>query len=104
MPVAYSKELGELICDRLAHGESLSAVCRDMAPDGPDNAMVTRWLLRSEKGDPGFEGFAELYRFARDVGVDVLFDELWDIANDDSNDTSFTDQGRVGHQHRQAAA
>ena len=47
-PSRYSRELGEAICERLIHGESLRAVCRD--PAMPSLATICRWL----RADPGF--------------------------------------------------
>jgi hypothetical protein len=76
-PSDYSDELADIICERLADGESLRSICRD---DGmPNKATVFRWLAAHEE-------FATKYAHARDAQVDVLVDEMTDIADDGSND------------------
>jgi hypothetical protein len=48
----YSAEIADTICDRLAGGESLRAICADAGM--PDRATVSRWLAR-------YEEFRDLY-------------------------------------------
>lgn len=73
----YSEELADLICERIAEGESLRTICAD---DGmPNKATVFRWLAKHEE-------FATKYAHARDVQADLLVDEMTDIADDGSND------------------
>jgi hypothetical protein len=69
--LAYTPELGEAICDRLAEGESLSSIVRD--PAMPCYRTVMKWLSRV----PEFE---EMYIDARDAQADYLFDEARDVA------------------------
>lgn len=40
--VSYSVELGDTICQRLADGESMRAICREAGM--PDRASVKRWI------------------------------------------------------------
>ena len=46
-PSHYSAEIADTICDRLAGGESLRAICADAGM--PDRATVCRWLARYEE-------------------------------------------------------
>src|SRR5277367_5306879 len=68
----YTDELADLICERIANGESLRAICGE---DGmPAQSSVFKWLI--EHAD-----FAEKYAHARVAQADVLFDELLHIAD-----------------------
>lgn len=76
-PSKYSAELADLICERLAEGESLRAICQD--DNFPGKATVFRWLAAHEE-------FRDQYAHAREAQSDTLFDEILDIADDASND------------------
>ncbi|WP_448115741.1 terminase small subunit-like protein [Mesorhizobium amorphae] len=76
-PTKYSQKVADLICERLAEGQSLRSICSDKAM--PDKATVFRWLAADAD-------FARLYAHARDAQVDALVDEMIDIADDGSND------------------
>lgn len=68
MQTMYTAELAETICDRLASGESLRAICRD---DGmPSEALVRRWALDDH------EGFFAQYTRAREIQAHVLAEEV----------------------------
>jgi hypothetical protein len=45
-PSRFTDEIGLIICERLANGESLRAMCED--DDMPDKATVFRWLAFHE--------------------------------------------------------
>lgn len=76
-PSDYTDELAELICLRLAEGESLRSVCRD---DGmPSKQAVLRWLARNEQ-------FRAQYVRAKEEGAEAIAEEMFDIADDGSND------------------
>lgn len=76
-PTDYSEELTDTICERIADGESLRAICSD--DDMPNKSTVLRWLAKHQE-------FATKYAHARDVQADVFVDEMTDIADDGSND------------------
>lgn len=79
-PTAYDQKLADKICERLADGESLRAICRD--DDMPTKAAVFRWL-------EGVQGFADQYARARETQADSLADDIVSIADDgdlDPND------------------
>lgn len=75
---AYTKALAEEICQRLADGETLKAICRDKHM--PSDAAVRQWALADK------EGFAERYRVAREIGYHGLADEILEISDDGRND------------------
>lgn len=76
-PSDYTEELAEIICLRLAEGESLRSVCRD--EDMPSKQAVLRWLARNE-------AFRAQYVRAKEEGAEAIAEELFDIADDGSND------------------
>ncbi len=76
-PSAFSEDIADTICERLADGESLRAIC---AEEGmPSKSMVFRWLGQHE-------AFRDQYERARETQADAIFDEILDIADDGSND------------------
>lgn len=73
----FSQALFDTICERIADGESLRAIC---ANEGmPSKANVFRWLSANAAA-------ADQYARAREVQADTLFDEMLDIADDARND------------------
>lgn len=83
-PSTFSPELAATICERLALGESLRAVCRD---DGmPHQATVFRWLDLHE-------AFRDQYARARVKQAEYYADEIVEIADDTARDTIVTDNG-----------
>lgn len=70
--------LRRVICERLAEGESLRAICSDQ--DMPNRATVAEWISGN------VDGFGDMYARAKAVGLDVMADGLVDIADDGRND------------------
>lgn len=68
----YTPELARLICERLAAGETLRSICRDIAP--PTESTVRRWVLDD------VDGFAAQYARAREIGYQCMADELLEEA------------------------
>jgi hypothetical protein len=75
----YSEEIANVICGRLAEGESLRSICGD--ENMPGLRTVFDWLA-----DDRYEGFRIKYARAREAQADALFDEMIDIADDGRND------------------
>lgn len=71
-PTIFSEELADTICERLALGESLRAICRD--DDMPAMATIFRWLGANER-------FRDQYAHAREAQADALADDILDIAD-----------------------
>lgn len=73
----YTQEIADEICRRLAEGETLRAICRDMdLPIG----TVLGWV-RDDR-----QGFAEQYTRARNLGYEVMAEEIIEIADRGSED------------------
>ena len=76
-PTDYSEELAKLICERLANGESLIAICKDETL--PHRSTVHDWL--NPKHSTYQSAFADKYARAREDQADYKADEIEDIAN-----------------------
>ena len=70
-PSRYTPELAAEICQRLAAGETLRAICRDKHM--PDEKAVREWVIDNR------DGFAEPYRRARDLQLEHWADAIIDI-------------------------
>lgn len=73
-PPSYTVELGELICRRLANGESLRQICEEK--DMPDRGTVFGWCEKDAD-------FAAKYARAREMQADANADECQFIADTD---------------------
>ena len=72
-PTSYDSLTADAICEQLADGLSLRAICR--ASGMPDRATVARWVVNDH------DGFAAKYAQARDFGLDALAEEIIEIAD-----------------------
>jgi hypothetical protein len=68
----YPKKLEDEICERLANGEFLRAICRD--EHMPSWTRIYQWVAE----DPAF---AARVAHARELGFDVMAEEVIRIAN-----------------------
>lgn len=68
----YTPDLDAEICERLASGETLRAICRD--PHMPSWVTVYNW----RKSHPEF---AERFTLARELGGDAIAEETLEIAD-----------------------
>lgn len=84
-PTAFSAEIAAAICDRIAEGRSLRAVCRDTGM--PPESTVRSWAIDDR------EGFFAQYARARLIQAHAMFDEILEIADDGTNDTYTTEDG-----------
>jgi len=71
MMAEFSQELFDRICERIAEGESLRAICQDA--DMPSVTSVMRWLSADA-------GLGEQYARAREMQGDGEFDKAREIA------------------------
>jgi hypothetical protein len=71
-PSSYTPELADLICERLADGESLRAICSEDAM--PAKSTVFKWLCENPD-------FSDQYARARETQADSLFDDILTIAD-----------------------
>jgi len=69
----YTRELDETICQRLANGEALKAICREDAM--PASRTVRTWVAKD------LNGFAARYAQARELGLrEVLARGNWKLS------------------------
>lgn len=85
-PTLYSEALADLICERLADGESLRAICSE--PDMPCKASVFKWLRDNKQ-------FSDQYARAREEQAETLADEIIEIADETYLDHKVNDRGNV---------
>jgi terminase small subunit-like protein len=76
--IAYTAEIEDLILGELMSGRTLTDICRD--PDMPHVRSVQSWLAEDR------DGFAARYKRAREIGCDIVADDIVDIADDRSGD------------------
>jgi hypothetical protein len=77
-PSIFSEELATRICERLAAGETLRAVCRD--DDMPSESTVRRWASDTE------HPISAQYVRAREIGYQCMADEIIEIADGSDGD------------------
>lgn len=76
-PSKFTKELAIKICDRIAGGESLCAVCRDIGIPEP---TVIGWFVDDK------DGVFDYYARARKIQGEQMFEDLLNITDDSQND------------------
>lgn len=86
-PSAYSEEIADAICDRIAAGESLQAICRTEGM--PSDATVAGWAIDD------VDGFFGKYARAKQMRCLRFADELIEIADDGGNDSYRDDNGKT---------
>jgi hypothetical protein len=68
----FDQKLFDRICERMAEGESLRAICK--TKDYPAKRTVLRWVAKDEK-------LAAQYAEAQNMRAEHYFDEIIDIAD-----------------------
>lgn len=86
-PTVYTNELIENICQRLADGESLNSITKEA--DMPSRNTLYRWLKEER-----YALFRDKYESARLEQADKFFEQIIEIADDDSLDIGFTEEGK----------
>lgn len=72
-PSSYTEEIAAEICGRIAEGESLLKICAD--DHLPNRSTVHEWIVADR------EGFASKYARAKDACLDLLAEEIIQIAD-----------------------
>lgn len=85
-PSLYTKELADLVCERLSMGESLRTVCK--SKDMPSPATIFKWMREEE-------GFLKQYEKAKQESTDAMAEDILDIADDLEGDFLQTEDGRT---------
>lgn len=73
----FDQAIANDICAKLMKGQSLRQVCRDELLPGRD--VVYEWLAENK-------AFADQYARACEMRAEAIFDEMFEIADDGSND------------------
>lgn len=68
-PTEFTQTIGDEICERIADGESLRAIC--LEPHMPQRARVFRWLAV-----PANVAFTDQYARAREASADADADDI----------------------------
>jgi transposase-like protein len=71
-PTTYTKDLQDIICERLAAGESMRSISRD--ENMPACSTMFKWLREHEE-------FSEQYAIAKEESADALVEDMLDIAD-----------------------
>lgn len=69
----YDPEVGWAICERIANGETLVAVCRDEAMPSV-STVLSSWMEDA--------GFKQLYARAKEIRLDVMAEEITQLADE----------------------
>lgn len=80
----FSQEIADKICKYLEDGKSLRAACREI-PGAPSPQTVLTWEATNKE-------FAEQYTRARNTGLDIMAQEILDIANTPHEGVIITDK------------
>lgn len=85
-PSLFDDAMATKICAHLADGESLRVVCQ--RPGMPHISTVMRWAA-----DDRYKAFREQYARAREVGLELMADEILAIADETERDDIVTHDG-----------
>lgn len=85
-PRIYTEQIANEICERIANGESLRAICTDSAM--PSRETVRVWLL--EMSD-----FSAQYARAREQQADHYVDEMIEIADNTLEDSAAVQKAKL---------
>jgi hypothetical protein len=77
-PTKYNKKLAYELCERIAKGESLLAMCRD-SENYPSTNTVYEWLLKADESEE-LKQFRYNYEHARAKQAEVFFEQLDELA------------------------
>ena len=87
--VAFSQEIADEICSRLAKGESLRTICGTGRDDFmPGQSTVFKWLGENTE-------FAKQYAHAREAQAEHYVDEIISIADSPNSETSDAQRDRL---------
>jgi hypothetical protein len=87
-PSNYSQDIANLICERISNGESLRSICK--SEDMPQRSTVFNWLANEK-----YKDFLDRYARAREEQAENLAEEIFEIADDGSNDYMTITKGNV---------
>jgi len=77
---SFTREIAAEVCERMARGESLRAICR--SPHMPDESTVRLWAVND------IDGFKARYASAREAQMEALAEDLIEISDDKKEDVN----------------
>lgn len=87
-PLEYTKEIGDIICERIAtHSLGVKRLCAKYY-DMPAETTIQRWRYRIPE-------FRLQYAQAKMIQADLLAEECLEIADDSSGDGRLTEDGKT---------
>jgi len=87
-------QLIERICDALANGKSLNAICEQK--DMPARSAVYKWIRRKNPdGTPRYPGLGATIEEARRQGAEAMVDEVLDISDNTGTKNVGRDRLRI---------
>lgn len=89
---SFTQEVADIICERIAGGESLRSICRDESM--PGTSTVIKWLANDS-----LASFRAQYTRAREAQADFMAEDILAIADDGLNDTYVDDEGNQRTDH-----
>jgi len=60
----------------------------------PSKSLILLWALKGDKGDERYKDFADQYARAMELRLDIMAEDILDIADDSSEDELFTEEGK----------
>lgn len=87
-PSAFTEDLGDRICERIADGDSLRTICD--SDEMPDRTTVLRWLA-----DDQHRSFAAKYARAREAQGDLMDEKVLAIADKCTPETAQADRVKI---------
>lgn len=91
-PTTFTDDIGDLICGLIAEGQSVRKICQ--LPDMPVISTVMLWVAKGNRGVEPYVLFSEQYARAMDDRTEYWAEEIIDIADNDSEDEIFTEDGK----------
>jgi hypothetical protein len=91
-PSDFSEEIADEICELISEGKSLRKICQ--SDDMPSRVTVNSWLKKGDKGEEPFKSFLAQYVRSREEQADYYADEMIEIADESSNDTTQDFRGK----------
>ena len=85
--VVYSDKIADAICEGIASGETLTAVCG--SPSMPSPPTVRHWVIND------LNGFAARYNRAREVQADMFADQIVTLADEATGDANAIQKVRL---------
>jgi hypothetical protein len=87
-PSTYSRSIAEEICNTIAtSSKGVKCLCKENA-HWPCHDTIYRWLIE-------YSEFSDLYAQAKKYQVEVLVDEIIELADDVSHDEMINDHGKI---------